>query len=80
MPTLQVRDLPDELYDQLSYLAEREHRSLTQEAIVLLKQGIAAKMGGRSTRQTALEGLQALSVDSEDLPDPVTMVREDRDL
>jgi len=35
MPTLQVRDLPEDIYIQLNDLAEKEHRSLTQEAIVL---------------------------------------------
>lgn len=33
MATLQVRDLPDEVYRQISYLAEKEHRSLTQQTI-----------------------------------------------
>lgn len=37
MPTLQVRDLPEDIYVQLHYLAEKEHRSLAQETIVLLK-------------------------------------------
>jgi len=43
MPTLQVRDLPTELYNQLDYLAEKEHRSLTQQTIVLLKEGIEVR-------------------------------------
>ena len=79
MPTLQVRDLPDDLYSQLSYLAQKEHRSLTQETIVLLREGIEAKMGNKERRRKTLEQMSALEIDRKDLPDPVTLVREDRD-
>jgi len=30
MPILQVRDLPEDVYVQLNYLAEKEHRSMAQ--------------------------------------------------
>lgn len=79
MPTLQVRDLPEEIYSQLSYLAEKEHRSLTQEAIVLLKEGIEAKIGNRERRRKALEAMKSLEISGRDLPDPVSLIREDRD-
>ena len=79
MPTLQVRDLPEEVYSQLSYLAKREHRSLTQEAIVLLREGIEAKMGNKDRRRKTLEQISTLGIDRKDLPDPVALVREDRD-
>ena len=79
MPTLQVRDLPEDVYAQLSYLAQKEHRSLTQETIVLLKEGIEAKMGNKERRRKTLEQMSALEIDGKDLPDPVTLVREDRD-
>lgn len=79
MPTLQVRDLPDELYSQLSYLAEKEHRSLTQEAIVLLKKGIESRIGNKERRRRILENVAALSFDGRVLPDPIALLREDRD-
>ena len=79
MPTLQVRDLPEDVYAQLSYLAQKEHRSLTQETIVLLREGIEAKMGNKERRRKTLEQMSALEIDGKDLPDPVTLVREDRD-
>ncbi|MFP4378396.1 MAG: FitA-like ribbon-helix-helix domain-containing protein [Spirochaetales bacterium] len=78
MPTLQVRDLPDEIYSQLSYLAEKEHRSLTQEAIVLLQMGIESKLGNKNRRRAAVQSLSALGIEGKDLPDPVQLVREDR--
>jgi hypothetical protein len=38
MPSLQIRDLPQELYQHLALRAEREHRSLAQQALVDLHQ------------------------------------------
>ena len=79
MPTLQVRDLPEDIYIQLNYLAEKEHRSLTQEAIVLLKEGIASKIGNKERRMLLLDTRNPLGIDGNALPDPVDLIREDRD-
>ena len=79
MPTLQVRDLPQELYNQLSFLAEKEHRSLAQETIVLLKEGIENRLDNRERRKKILESFKGLGVDTKNLPSPEQMVREDRD-
>ena len=38
MPALQIRDLPQGLYDELKLRAEREHRSLAQQATVAIEQ------------------------------------------
>lgn len=40
MPTSQVRDLPEEIYNKLNYLAKKEHGSLAQQTIVLFKEGL----------------------------------------
>jgi hypothetical protein len=37
MPLLQVRDIPDDLYETQSKVAASENRSIAQETIVLLK-------------------------------------------
>jgi plasmid stability protein len=66
MPTLQVRELPEEVYSQLSYLAEKEHRSLTQEAIVLLNRGFEAEIGDRERRRTALDAAHHIGVQAVD--------------
>lgn len=79
MPTLQVRDLPQELYNQLSFLAERDHRSLAQETIVLLKESIENRLDNREKRREILESFDGLGVDTKNLPSPEDMVREDRD-
>ena len=79
MPTLQVRDLPDEVYTQLNYLAEKEHRSLAQETIAVLKEGITAKLGSKDRRRKLLEQENPLGIDGSKLTDPVDIIREDRE-
>ena len=79
MPILQVRNLPDDIYVQLNYLAEKENRSLAQEAIVLLKEGLESKIGNKERRKKVLEKIKELGIDGRDLSDPVQLIREDRD-
>jgi antitoxin FitA len=79
MPTLQVRDLPQEIYNKLSYLAEKEHRSLTQETIVLLKEGIEKRFDNQNRRKKLLESFTGLGVNTSGLPTPAELIREDRD-
>lgn len=45
MPTLMIRNLPDELYQQIKASASQHHRSMTQEAIVGLKHAFADAPG-----------------------------------
>lgn len=40
MPALQVRDFPDELYERLKVAAARDHRSIAQQTIALVEEGI----------------------------------------
>jgi len=79
MPTLQVRELPEDVYNQLSYLAEKEHRSLAQQTVVLLKEGIRSRLKAKERRKLLLERTPELGLSSVDLPDAVELVREDRE-
>ena len=38
MPALQIRDLPQSTYDELKLRAEREHRSMAQQATVAIEE------------------------------------------
>ena len=42
MPALQIRDLPEATYRKLVERARREHRSLSQQATVLLERALDA--------------------------------------
>lgn len=46
MPALQVRDFPEDLYDQLKACAARNHRSVAQQTIAYVEQGMAMESGG----------------------------------
>jgi plasmid stability protein len=79
MPALQVRDLPEDIYVQIGYLAEKEHRSLAQETIVILREGIVSKLGDKERRRKLLTVERPLAIDGGNLPDPKDLVRQDRD-
>jgi plasmid stability protein len=51
MATLHVRNVPDELYEELRVVAERDGRSIGAEAVVLLR-------GALSERNRTYEGVQ----------------------
>lgn len=53
MPALQIRDLPQGTYDALRLRAEREHRSLAQQATVAIEEHLRLIPGG-TVRERAL--------------------------
>ena len=78
MATLHVRDFPEDIYTKLRALAEAENRSLSQEAIVLLKRAVELEGSNRERRRrivTALKENRPLRA----APEPEELVREDRD-
>lgn len=80
MPTLQIRDLPEEIYRKLVRQAEKERRSLSQEAVIVLARCIGHEDAPRERRREILRRLLAEpAVLDRDLPDPAVLVREDRD-
>ena len=60
MPTLVLRNVPDELYQQLKDTAKRHRRSMTQEAILSLHAGLTEASGpdAKSTLDETLAWLQ----------------------
>ena len=46
MPALQVRDFPDDLYEQLKEYAASQHRSIAQQTIVAVEQMLATAESG----------------------------------
>ena len=80
MPSLQIRDLPPEIYETLAHRAEREGRSLAQQAIIELRK--VAELESRERRMETIEELRKRfesGAGSRDLPPPETLIREDRD-
>ena len=80
MPTLQVRELPEDVYRRLQRLAESENRSLAQETIVLLRKALEIDTTHQQRRKAVLDTLRHIdTIDTRDLPPPEEIIREDRD-
>ena len=80
MATLQIRDLPDDVYTSLARRAARERRSLAQQAVVDLAR--ITRTDATNRRLEVLGALREALAQSgpRELPvAPETLVREDRD-
>jgi plasmid stability protein len=79
MSSLQIRNLPDDLYQALNYRAERAHRSLAQQTIIELRE-IVGQQGSVHRRQV----LDKIQQDLQDLgrytppSQPEDLLRSDR--
>ena len=80
MPSLQIRDVPEDVYEALAFRAQAEHRSLAQQAIVELR-----KIPELTARERRLELLTRLRTRMETEPSPrlprppEDLIREDRE-
>lgn len=79
MPSLQIRDMPDEVYDALGERARSGRRSLAQQAVVELSAPDPSDRG-RLRRRTVARLKARFSENRPRAPkrDPVRLVREDR--
>ncbi len=80
MPSLQIRDLPEHLYEILAEKARRNRRSLAQQATIELERMVEVE--ARTRRLDAVSTLRArikANGPHETKLDPVDVVREDRD-
>jgi plasmid stability protein len=75
MKVITVRNVPDDLHRALSRLAERNHRSLQQQALVLLERA------RRLDRESPLEMARSIRerLRGRELGNSVAEIREDRD-
>ena len=78
MPSLQIRDMPDDVYEALAERARRQRRSLAQQAVADLAR--IPELEARRTRQAVIERLRTSKpVLPKKALDPVKLIREDRD-
>lgn len=83
MPELHVRNLPPELHERLREQARAEGRSMSAEAIVLLRQALQSDGGQPARRRMAIARLTEIRGRSHlpaDAPPAEQLVREDRDM
>lgn len=81
MPSIQVRDLPEQIYRKLQINAKKDHRSLSQQAIVTLKKGLGIDENHKERRRILVDQIMSRRVtfDIAKLENPVNLIREDRD-
>ncbi len=79
MPSLQIRDVPDDLYQALSFRARQSHRSLAQQAVAELRRILELVAGER--RQAVVAHIHATLGETgiHLAPSPEALVREDRE-
>ena len=80
MPTVQIRELPEPVYQKLRETAEFEHRSLSQQAVVLPARALEVREFPKQRRQRLLQRLaeKPLVESTVAMPSPEDLVREDR--
>jgi len=80
MPSLQVREMPETLYDTLQQEARHEHRSLAQQAIVTLSRGMNVAEVQPNRRKILLKTIRNAEICPPDLKltNAAEMVNEDR--
>jgi antitoxin FitA len=78
MPTLQIRDLPDEIYQRVTAVAKAEHRSLSQQAVVELKRALDKFHPDRRAAVLERLGASERRLPTRAIP-PESLIREDRE-
>ena len=79
MPTLRVENIPNDVYARIQLLARQEQRSITEQTIILLKKSLGENEDNKNKRRTVLKKMDALAIADVSLPDPVKLLREDRE-
>ena len=81
MALLQIRELPENIYSLLKQRTEAEHRSISQEAIVLLAKGLNTSIAPKERRTRLLQKIEeeaGLNSGTAAKLDPVELIRKDR--
>lgn len=80
MPSLQVRELPEPIYRKLAAEADKEHRSLSQQAIAVLARGLGVAEDAKERRKRILDDLRKSPIKTmgKRAVNPADLIREDR--
>jgi hypothetical protein len=80
MPLLQVRDFPEDIYEEITFEAHRQNRTIAQQTIILIKKGLGEELSNKGRRRLALERTFSRDVPQNvKIVDYVKLVRKDRD-
>jgi hypothetical protein len=80
MPLLQVRDFPEDIYEEITFEAHRQNRTIAQQTIILIRKGLGEEISNKERRKRAVERTFSRNVpQNAKIVDYVRLVREDRD-
>ena len=80
MPSLQIRNLSQDMYDAIVALAKEENRSIAQQSVVLLR--YALKIDAKKLQlRDALATIKSIQINEprHRFPSSEDLIREDRD-
>jgi hypothetical protein len=78
MPLLQVRDFPDDIYEEIAFAAHKERRTIAQQTIVLIQKGLGKEESDKERRRRLIEKCNARIIPDEvKAIDVVELIRED---
>ena len=78
MPTLHVRNVPDELYERIRARAQSQGRSITSEVIHLLQRALSQDRGDQEEILSGIQRRRFFRPTAANAPDSTTLLREDR--
>ena len=78
MATLYVRNVPDDLYEQIRARAEVSSHSLSAEVVVLLRAALEEKRASVGEMLNEIRRRSSFRPAEAGLPDSTTLMREDR--
>jgi hypothetical protein len=79
MPLLQVRDCPEDIYEKITLVARKEHRTIAQQAIVLLEKSLGERETNKERIRIVLDRIEKRNIpDTVKKIDDVALIREDR--
>jgi plasmid stability protein len=79
MATLHVRNVPDDLYQQIRERADAGSRSLSAEVVVLLSRALDEKGPSVGELLTEVRRRRHFRPSAMGMPDSTTLLREDRE-
>ena len=79
MRTLQVRDLPEDIYVKLNMIANEENRSVAQQTIVLLRESLGLHRNSKLRRKALLREFSEGKYAQTGEIDVIKLIREDRE-
>jgi len=79
MPLLQEIDCPEDLYRKISSYAKNENRTIVQQVLIILEQGLKSGLMNKVRRKELLERINQRPIPKEVLGiDDAALIREDR--